>query len=91
MTRRPRETIFNAGRTTKLLDYPAFYFHEFQRTSARNHNQPSPPKLLPTPLGRLLWIVSRESNDRDEADEMELLCSTTNVIYVLLRKVSWSR
>ncbi|TGZ51854.1 hypothetical protein DBV15_08729 [Temnothorax longispinosus] len=40
--RRPRETVFNGERTTKLLDYPAFYFHEFRRTSARNHNQPSP-------------------------------------------------
>lgn len=81
---------FSTGRTIKLLDYPAFYFHEFRRTSAQNHNQPLP--ILPASLSRLLWIVSRESNDRDEADEMERpLCWITDSIYILLPKVSWNR
>ena len=46
--------------------------------------------LLPLLSRRLLWIVSRESNDRDEADEMEQpLHWTTNNIYVsFFQKVS---
>jgi len=81
---------FSTGSSTKLLDYPTFYFHEFQGTSARNHNQPLP--IPPAFLSRLLWIVSRESNDRDEADEMERsLYWTTDGIYVPLPKVSWNR
>jgi len=34
---------FSTGGATKLLDYSAFYFHEFRGTSARNHNQPRTP------------------------------------------------
>lgn len=68
---------FQRGELPNCSTTRAFYFHEFRRTSARNHNQPCsrPPPPQPglsgLPLGRLLWIVSRESNDRDEADEME--------------------
>lgn len=64
---------FQRGELPNCSATRAFYFHEFRRTSARNHNQPfcQPPQPHPRPTPRLLWIVSRESNDRDEADEME--------------------
>lgn len=40
---------FSTGRATKLLDYPAFYFHEFRGTSAWNHNQlPLPGRARPS-------------------------------------------
>jgi len=52
---------FSTGRTTKLLDYPAFYFHEFRRTSARNHNQP-----CCRPSVAYYGLLSREDNDCDK-------------------------
>lgn len=75
--RRPRETIFN-GENYQIAPLPGLSI--FMNSDERLHGitiSPPPgrcrrlnPSARPTP-GRLLWIVSRESNDRDEADEME--------------------